>query len=231
MKNWCTPLIAASLFVCIKTQAQTSAEMLDESYDQDYRLELTTGVGKGININSFQATKYFRIGERNIVNVGAGMRLMNTNLFGLAMDAGPNNTTSCKTLKTDGTLFSTNIMFTAEFSWRGKVCVGANSDFFGLLFGSITPDPSAFTPANAENSQERRYMPLGGKTSALNYNLFGRRHQGNTTSEIYAGMQVSRNLWVKAGWAFTNNEMTLSQVQDRFSKSSNIAIVGLRLRY
>lgn len=231
MKNWCTPLIAASLFVCIKTQAQTSAEMLDESYDEDYRLELTTGVGKGININSFQATKYFRIGEGNFFNVGAGMRLTNSNLFGLGMEAAPNNVSSCKTLKTDGTLFSTNIMFTAEFSWRGKLCLGANTDFFGLLFGTMTPDPAAFTPANAANSKERRYMPLGGKTSALNYNLFGQRHQGNTTSEIYAGMQVHRNIWVKAGWAFTNNEMTLSQLQDKFSKSSHLAIFGVRIRY
>lgn len=231
MKNWCTPLIALGLLTIGKAYGQTAAEMLEQSYDQNYRIELTTGLGKGININSLQGTKFFWIGDQNIFNLGSGMRFSNVNLMGMNLDATGANTTGLKTLKTDGNLYSMNIMFSAEFSYKGQFCIGANTDFFGILFGSVTPDPSAFTPNSSGGQKERKYMPLGGKVPGLNYNLFGGGNHGTTTSEIYGGMLVSRNIWVKAGFARVNNEMTLSQALDQYNKSSNMLIAGIRIRY
>lgn len=231
MKKLCIPVLAIALFSSSKMVGQSKSEMLDYSYDRNFRLELTSGFGKGINTNSFQATKYMWIGQKNMFNIGAGLRLSNSNLSGLQMESVGTNYTKIKAINVDGNLYNLNLLLSAEFSYKGKFCIGVNSDIFGILIGSITPDANAFGPKNTNDQGEKKFMALGGQLPGLNYNLLGNSSHGSTTSELYGGVHVNKKIWIKAGIAQVKNEMLLSQANDRFIKTNTVFILGARLRF
>lgn len=228
MKKQCISIAFFIGFMASKVNGQTSSEMLDQSYDRDFRVELTTGFGKGINVNSIQATRYLWIGDKNIFNIGSGLRFSNTNFRDLQFKNVGISKYGINEFAVDGSIFSLNLYLSAEFSYKGKICLGANSDFLGFVFGVLTPHHNL--PIENDGKDSKR-MGLGAKVPDLNYNLFGNNRQGSNVFEIYSGVHITDNLWVKIGLSRVYNQMVMSQALDRLESSSYVLNAGCRFRF
>lgn len=208
--------------------AQTQSEMLDQSYDRDFRLELSTGFGKGINLNTIQATRYIWIGDNNRFNVGSGLRFSNSNFSSLNFNRMGGGKTGLEKIVVNGNIFSLNLYLAAEFAFKGKFCLGVNSDIFGLLFGNLDRKEN---PTKGSGINVGEHNRLGVKSPDLSYNLFGQNRQGSNSLEIYSGVHVSKNIWVKVGFSTVYNQVVLNQALDKFENKSYVFSTGCRLRF
>lgn len=227
MKKQCIS-IALLFGLASGVAAQTQSEMLDQSYDRDFRLELSTGFGKGFNLNTIQATRYIWIGDNNRFNVGSGLRLSNSNFNSLNFNKIGDGKTALEKIDVDGNIFSLNLYLAAEFAFKGRFCLGVNSDFFGLLFGNLNRKED---PKNGVGILVGERNRLGVKSPDLSYNLFGQNRQGSNSLEIYSGVHVSKNIWVKIGFSTVYNQVVLNQALDKFENKSFIFSTGCRLRF
>lgn len=213
-------------------KGQSEAEIVEWEFPRKVRFELTTGFAKSINMNSIQVTKYFGFDHHKIFSFGFGGRLFNLNYQNIDFQSAGENRSGLSQVRASGNLAGLNLMISTEVSWKSKFSIGGNLDLIGISLGSISPDPHSFAGTGSNgSSSENRSKSLGGDVSDFNLILGKGKDIGTLNSEIYATCRLRKNLWIKAGISHVFTDLNLSQVQDQFGIYSNLAILGIRVRF
>ncbi len=231
MKKIYILLVLFSIVPGIWVFGQVPKNVQDFGPRRRLRLELGMGFGKNMLVNTLQLTKYRWLDKNKRFSIGAGFRLNNLNFSNLTMNSQGSNLSGYGSFEANGMVVAANFMVAGEFIWENKFGIGMNADLVGFSIGG-TNLSETFT-VNPGVSGDRGITPyeLGATVPDINIRKGFSGKNGFLNSEIFATYKFSRRTTFKLGYSAIVSELTLNQVEDRFSAKSNLVFAGCRFSF
>jgi len=212
--------------------SQSHKNLPDFEPHRNLRMDLSIAMGKGINVNSLQVSKFRWLDKKESFSLGYGLRLTNSNFSNLKMSYSPQNKSEFESFTASGFAVSLNFMVSAEYTWQNKLSFGASTDLFGLsMGGDRVSEAFVFKPGPRPDLPNAAPYGQGADVQDINIRNSFKNPGGILNSELYASYKLSRKYWIRFGYASHYNEVALKKSKETFSHMSHLIFAGIRIRY